>query len=104
MEKEVQLTAVGKVFKPNRRKALALNRCLDEYPELVKWHLSFTSTSKAWLHREKYGEARKRFNLSSALIQTARDKAVEVLNSFRETRKKHSQLNLERITIRFDNV
>jgi hypothetical protein len=34
--KKVQLTVVGRVFKPNRRKVLALNRCLKEYFKLVK--------------------------------------------------------------------
>ena len=36
MQKEVQVTVVGKVFKPNRQKVLALNRCLHEYFRLVK--------------------------------------------------------------------
>ncbi len=102
MLKDVQLTVIGKVFKPNRRKVLALNRCLEEYHRLVKWYLSLNSTSKNWLHREAYEKARARFNLSSALIQTARDKAVEALKSFRETRRKRSQLNLRRVSIRFD--
>jgi hypothetical protein len=60
------------------------------------------STSKNWLHREAYKKAREQFNLSSALIQTARDKAVEILKSFRGARRKRSQLNLRRVSIRFD--
>ena len=30
MKKEVQITVVGKVFRPNKKKVLALNRCLEE--------------------------------------------------------------------------
>ena len=60
------------------------------------------SASKAYLHRNGYGYARENFELSSALIQTARDKAVEILKSFRRNRKKNSVLQLKRISIRFD--
>ncbi len=35
MKKEVQVTMVGKVFRPNKRKVLVLNKCLEEYFELV---------------------------------------------------------------------
>jgi len=45
MKKEVQITVVGKVFRPNKKKVLALNRCLEEYFELVNWYLNFNSTS-----------------------------------------------------------
>jgi len=44
------LTVVGKVFKPNRLKVLALNRALSEYFRLVKWYLGFNSKSKSFLH------------------------------------------------------
>ncbi|MHA1626316.1 MAG: RNA-guided endonuclease InsQ/TnpB family protein, partial [Candidatus Asgardarchaeia archaeon] len=37
-----------------------------------------------------------------ALIQTARDKAVEVLKSFEKNKKEDSILKLKRISIRFD--
>jgi len=102
MQKEVQITVVGKVFKPNKLKVLALNRTLSEYFRLVKWYLSFNSKSKSDLHKNCYEEAKKRFNLSTALIQTARDKAVEILKSFEKTRKDDSVLRVKRISIRFD--
>ncbi len=51
MQKDVQLTAIGKVFKPNRQKILAMNRALLEYFELVKWYLSLNSRSKNYLHK-----------------------------------------------------
>jgi len=70
------MCVVGKVFKPNKRKVLALNKTLDEYFRLVKWYLSFNSTSKTFLHNNCYEKAEELFNLNTALIQTARDKAV----------------------------
>jgi hypothetical protein len=46
VQKDVQVTVVGKVFKPNRLKVLALNRTLNDYFELVKWYLKLNNTSK----------------------------------------------------------
>jgi len=60
MRKEVQLTVVGKVFKPNKRKILALNKTLNEYFRLAKWFLTFNSTSKKFLHENGYEEASAR--------------------------------------------
>jgi len=85
-----------------KRKVLALNRTLNEYFRLVKWYLSFNSTSRKFLHENYYQLARKLFNLNTALIQTARDKAIEILKSFEKNRKDYSVLRLRRISIRFD--
>jgi hypothetical protein len=87
MQKDVHLTIVGKVFRPNRQKVLALNKALREYFSLIEWHLNLNSTSKRLLHEKSYGQAKKLFSLNTALIQTARDKAVEILKSFNENRK-----------------
>jgi len=103
MQKEVQVTVVGRVFKPNTRKVRALNRCFEQYLGLVKWYLQFQSTSKKFLHKNGYDEAKQRFYLNTALIQTARDKAVEILKSFRKTKRKSSILTVKRISIRFDS-
>ena len=106
MRKEVQITVVGKVFKPNRKKVLALNKCLEEYFKLVNWYLSFNSTSKTFLHKNSYEKAKRMFKLNTALIQTARDKAVEILKGFNEKKKegkvKSQKSRLKRISIRFD--
>jgi IS605 OrfB family transposase len=102
LQKDVRVCVVGKVFKPNKRKVLALNKTLDEYFRLVKWYLSFNFTSKTFLHKNCYEKAKELFNLNTALIQTARDRAVEILKSFEETRKEDSVLRLRRISIRFD--
>lgn len=72
MRKEVQLTVVGTVFKPNKKKVLVLNKCLEEYYALVNWYLSFNSTSKAFLHKNGYEKAKQLFNLNTALIRTAK--------------------------------
>jgi len=93
---------VGKVFKPNSRKVLALNRTLSEYFKLVKWHLCFNFDSKTFLHEKSYEKAKRLFDINTALIQTARDKAVEILKSFEENRNENSSLRLKRISIRFD--
>jgi len=106
VKKEVQLTVVGKVFKPNRKKVLALNKCLKEYFELVNWYLNFNSTSKTFLHRNGYEKAKQQFSLNTTLIQTARDKAVEILKSFNEKKKegkvRTEKPKLKRVSIRFD--
>jgi len=88
LQKDVHVCVVGKVFKPNKRKVLALNKTLDEYFRLVMWYLSFNSTSKTFLHENCYEKAKELFNLNTALIQTARDKAVEILKSFEKKQKR----------------
>jgi len=105
MKKEVQLTVIGKVFKPNKQKVLALNKCLEEYLKLVNWYLGFNSASKKFLHENSYKKAKQLFNLNTALIQTARDKAVETLKSFNEEKKgkvKAEKPMVGSISIRFD--
>jgi len=102
LQREVQICVVGKVFRPNRSKILALNKTLGEYFKIVKWYLGCNSKSKKFLHEKCYEDAKRLFNLNTALIQTARDKAVEILKSFEEKRKESSILKLERISIRFD--
>jgi len=106
MKKEVRITVVGKVWNANKGKILALNKCLDGYFKAVKFFLSFNSTSKTFLHKNGYEKAKQLFNLNTALIQTARDKAIEILKSFNE-RKKEGKVKLEkpklkRVSIRFD--
>ncbi|MBD3254083.1 MAG: IS200/IS605 family element transposase accessory protein TnpB [Candidatus Lokiarchaeota archaeon] len=103
MVETLQLTVIGKVFNPNWGKRLSLNKTLHEYFECVRWHLSFDSSSKSWLHKNAYEEAKQKFDLKTALIQSARDKAVEILKSFRKMKKKHSVLKLKRVSIRFDS-
>jgi hypothetical protein len=49
--------------------------------------LSLNSVSKTFLHKNCYEKAKELFDLNTALIQTARDKAVEILKSFEENRK-----------------
>ncbi|MEG9194143.1 MAG: hypothetical protein V6S10_02300 [Candidatus Methanoglobus sp.] len=93
---------VGKVFRPNKSKILALNKTLSEYFKLVKWYLGYNSKSKKFLHEKCYEKAKELFNLNTALIQTARDKAVEILKGFEENREESSILKLKRTSIRFD--
>ena len=46
LQKDVQACVVGKVFRPNRLKVLTLNKTLSKYFRVVKWYLSFNSTSE----------------------------------------------------------
>jgi len=100
----VSLTIIGKVLRPNKWKILALNRCQERYSKLVRWYLSFSSTSKKFLHEQCYSEARKRFGFNGALTQTARDKAVEIMRSFKtlSKRMKCREPSSKRVSIRFD--
>jgi hypothetical protein len=102
LQKDVQICVIGKVFKPNRLKVLALNRTLGKYFRLVRWYIGFNSKSKSFLHENGYVKAKKLFNFNTALIQTARDKAIEILKGFERNKKCDSVLRLKRISIRFD--
>jgi len=102
MLRDVHVTVIGKVFKPNRGKVLALNRAFEAYFGLLKWYLRFNTKSKSSLHKNCYEKAKECFSLNTALIQTARDKAVEILKSFEKNRKEDSVLNLKRTSMRFD--
>jgi len=102
MQRDVHVTVIGKVFKPNRGKVSALNRALEAYFRLLRWYLHFNSKSKPALHRNCYEEAKERFNLHTALIQTARDKAIEMLKSFEKNKKEDTVLDLKRTSMRFD--
>jgi len=88
LQKETQICVVGKVFRPNKSKILALNKTLGEYFKLMKLYFSCNSASKKFLYEKCYEDAKRLFNLNTALIQTARDKAVEILKSFEEKKKK----------------
>ena len=79
MQKDVQVCVVGKVFQPKRRKVLALSRVLSEFFGLVEWYLRFDSASKSVLRENGYEVAKERFTLNTALVQTARSRAVGIL-------------------------
>ncbi len=108
MKKEVQITVVGRVWNANnanKGKILALNKCLDEYFKAVKFFLRFNSTSKTYLHKNCYEKAKQLFNLNTTLVQTARDKVVEILKSFDERKKggkAKMETKLKKISIRFN--
>ncbi|MBD3194489.1 MAG: hypothetical protein GF317_05495 [Candidatus Lokiarchaeota archaeon] len=74
MQSIVQLTVIGKVFNPNKGKVLSLNRDLDQYINCIRWYLSFEPTSKQKLHKDAYHKAKERFELKTALLQSARTK------------------------------
>jgi len=102
LQKDVQICVVGKVFRPNERKVLVLNRTLGKYFRLVKWYLGFNSTSENFLHKNTYRRAKESFALNTSLIQTARDKSIEILKSFEKNRRDDGVARLKRVSIRFD--
>jgi len=89
LQKEVQICVVGKVFRPNKSKVLALNKTLSEYLKIVKWYLSCNSKSKKFLHEKCYEDAKRLFNLNTALIQTAKIR----LSRFERMHKHSPQVN-----------
>jgi IS605 OrfB family transposase len=102
--KEIKITIIGKVFNANKNKILIINQALEKYFKLVKWYIDFNNISKKELHNRTYEKAKEMFDLNTALIQTARDKAIEIMKSFNELKRK-TKINkpiLKRIAIRFD--
>jgi len=70
------MSSEREVFRPNKKKVLALDTCLKEYHTRVNWYLNFNSASRTFLHRNGYANAKQLFNLNTALIQTARALSV----------------------------
>ncbi|MBD3213172.1 MAG: IS200/IS605 family element transposase accessory protein TnpB [Candidatus Lokiarchaeota archaeon] len=70
--------------------------------ECVRWYLSFKPTSRNKLHKDAYKNAKERFELKTALLQSARDKAVEIYKSFENVKGKDSELHLRNCCMRFD--
>ena len=112
-DKIVQTTIIGKVYKENKGKTYRLNCLSEEYFRLIKLYVStgleLKDVSKYSLHEFTYGIVCNKFNLSTGLIQTARDKSVEILKSFKksdkgktEKKRKNRRLKMKRISIRFD--
>jgi hypothetical protein len=67
----------------------------------VRWYLSFKPTSRGKLHKDTYEKAKERFKLKTALLQSARDKAVEIYKSFKNVKGKHSEIHLRKCSMRF---
>ncbi|MEM4038157.1 MAG: transposase [Nitrososphaerota archaeon] len=101
--RDVKITVIGRVPEGvDKLTVLRLNRCLEEYFNVVKFFLSFNNTSLKELHKMAYRDAKIRFSLPTALIETAMKKAVEILKSFKKNGREDSRLKLKRISIRFD--
>jgi len=71
--------------------------------ECVRWYLSFKPTSKGELHKDAYEKAKARFGFKTALLQSARDKAIEIYKSFSKVKKKGSEIHLKKCYMRFDD-
>lgn len=75
-----------KIKNPTRHKAAKLESYTDQFVACVNWYLEqihkLGTTSRKKLHDTCYREAREKFNLPSANIQVALDKAIEAYRSF----------------------
>ncbi|MEM0079917.1 MAG: transposase [Nitrososphaerota archaeon] len=102
--RDVKITVIGRVPEGvDKLTVLRLNRCLEEYFNVVKFFLSFNNTSLKELHKLSYEEAKMRFSsLPTALIETAMKRSIEILKSFKKNGREDSKLKLKRISIRFD--
>ena len=112
-DKIVQTTIIGKVYNENKGKTYRLNNLLEEYFKLIILYISIglelKDMSKSSLHEFTYSKTCDEFNLVTGLIQTAMDKSVEILKSFKksdkgktEKKRKNRRLKMKRISIRFD--
>jgi len=101
MQKDVQVTVVGKVFRPNWMKFLALNRTLSKYLILFKWYNEINEPNELF-NNKSYENTKQLFDLNTAQIQTAGDKAVEILKNFKDYKKARSVPRPNKIYIRFD--
>ncbi|MEM1770004.1 MAG: transposase, partial [Nitrososphaerota archaeon] len=101
--RDVKITVIGRVPEGvDKLTVLRLNRCLEEYFNAVKFFLSFNNTSLKELHKMAYRDAKIRFSLPTALIETAMKRSIEILKSFKKNGREDSRLKLKRISIRFD--
>jgi len=87
---DVVKTVKLKLFKPTKvkRELLLLlhenQRLLTEYVELIEQH---NTTCKSLLHKLTYSELRSAYKLPSAIVQSARDKAVEAYKSYKARKR-----------------
>ena len=93
MKKIVHKTIKVKIFNPTQVKRQFLG-LLKENSTVLNHYVSrieeLSTTSKSKLHKETYHELRKTSSLPSAILQTARDRAVEAYKSY-QTRKKRGK-------------
>ncbi len=86
---QVVKTVKLKLFRPTRVKQQLLfllsenQRLLDEYVALIEKH----GTSKSRLHKLTYKGLRSRYKLPSAMLQSARDKAVEAYKGYKTKKR-----------------
>ena len=110
-EKFLQTTIIGKAQNMNKTKSYRLNIAMEKYFDLIKLYTSTGITSRAALHNLMYDGVKNDFNINTALIQTAANKATEILKSYNETGKKignnkkkqNRKLRLNKTSIRFDS-
>jgi IS605 OrfB family transposase len=90
-----------KLRRPNRAKAQHLDALQAEYTDCVQFHLQaierLGTTSATVLHRTVYEEARKRFTLKAAMLQRARDKAIEAARSHRARLRQNRKATVPKI-------
>lgn len=78
---KVQSTLQFKIIHPNRNKALSLNTTMRQYRKCINFYLHEIARGASLT--EIYQQAKKQYNLQTALIQTARDIAKEQYQSYK---------------------
>jgi IS605 OrfB family transposase len=92
------LTLKLKLREPTKHKLLELSSYCQEFSSCVNWYLKKCqqdkTTSRSKLHHSYYQEARHLFNLPSANIQVALDKAIEMERAYLRTKGKKTEPHL----------
>jgi len=92
------LTIKLKIKRPTRNKLHSLEEYCQEFSSCVNWYLEKLqkekTTSRVKIHKLYYKEARNKFNLPSANLQVARDKAIEIQRSYLRKKGKKSKPKL----------
>lgn len=89
------ITIKYQLYKPTKNKELKFLEISKEFIACCKWYLEKLqkekTTSRVKIHKKYYREAVNKFNLLTANIQLALDKAIEVQRSYWKKRDKKSK-------------
>lgn len=93
------LTIKLKIKQPTKNKLESLQEYCQEFSACVNWHLKKLqkekTTSRTKIHKLYYQFARHKFNLPSANLQVALDKAIEIQRSYLRKKGKKSKPKLK---------
>jgi len=89
------LTIKYQLYKPTKNKELKFLEIIKEFTACCRWYLEILqrekTTSRVKIHRKYYQKAKSKFNLLSANIQQALDKAIETQRAYYKKQGKRSK-------------